>query len=153
MQIVEMQLEHIQQVRNIESITGMTPWSEEDYAYAIAEANRWRGWVALAEGCAQGSDLVGFSLLAMVPPESELAKLAVLPDWQRRGIASRLFDKTIGHARAVHCQVCYLEVRSRNQGAIVFYTRHGFSTCGRRRNYYRNPADDALLMVCPIHPV
>jgi [ribosomal protein S18]-alanine N-acetyltransferase len=150
MQILEMQPEHIQPVRMIERLTGLTPWSAEDYLQISREPHRWAGWVMILGEAGQGIEPVGFSLLTIIPPESELGKLAVHPDWQRRGIATALLDKTLDYAFSRNCRECFLEVRSRNEGAIAFYLRHGFSAYSRRKNYYHDPSDDALLMVRPV---
>ena len=150
MRLTEMLPEHILQVRLIERLTGMTPWSEADYAGVLAAAQRWIGWVLIAEGQDVPGCPAAFALMALIPPEAELSKLAVHPDYQRKGLASTLLDRVLRHAQAKGCRRCYLEVRSQNSNAIAFYIKHGFTACGMRKRYYRNPEDDAMLMVRPI---
>ena len=150
MQILEMRSEHITQIRLIEQLTGITPWSTEDYIHALQNAHRWSGWVMMPGENGPSGYPLGFALMALIPPESELGKLAVHPEWQRKGIATALLAKAIGHARARNCSKCFLEVRSTNEGAIAFYLQHGFIRSGLRKSYYRDPLDDAVIMVCPI---
>jgi ribosomal-protein-alanine N-acetyltransferase len=57
-------------------------------------------------------------------------------------VTSALID-----AHSAGARHAYLEVRASNQGAIAFYTRLGFRACGRRPKYYRNPEEDAVLLV------
>jgi ribosomal-protein-alanine N-acetyltransferase len=141
---------HISQIRQIEQLTGITPWAEADFEAALADPRRWAGWVVIAKEQDVLDDPAAFALMALIPPEAELSKLAVHPDYQRRGLASTLLERVFRHAQARGCRHCYLEVRSRNSNAIAFYIKHGFSVCGVRKRYYRDPADDALLMVRPI---
>jgi [ribosomal protein S18]-alanine N-acetyltransferase len=146
----EMLPKHIAQVRLIEQLTGMTPWSEADFKGALADPQRWTGWVVIAEEQQVSVNPAAFALMTLIAPEAELSKLAVHPDYQRMGLASTLLDRVLRHAQARGCQRCYLEVRSRNSIAIAFYIKHGFAVCGMRKGYYRDPQDDALLMVRPI---
>ena len=71
--------------------------------------------------------------------EAEILNLAVHPDFQRRGIASRLLSE-------LDFAVLYLDVRASNQKALRFYHKHGFLKTGHRRKYYQRPVDDSVMM-------
>ncbi len=97
-------------------------------------------WVAEHDG-----RVVGFLIGRMMADEFEILNMAVSTAQRRNGVGSKLlgfaleFSRTAGSARA------YLEVRASNSGAISLYVRHGFTECGRRVRYYRDPDDDALI--------
>lgn len=80
-------------------------------------------------------ETIGFSLVRTVAGESELLLIAVLPDRQRSGVGGRLLYDFIARARSEGVQRLHLEVREGNR-AISMYRDAGFSTVGRRRNYY-----------------
>jgi len=91
---------------------------------------------------------LGFSLVRAVADEAELLLLAVLPKFQRRGIARRLLEQFIQRADAGGAKRVHLEVRDGNP-AVGMYRAAGFETAGRRRHYYRgNDGDrfDALTL-------
>jgi [ribosomal protein S18]-alanine N-acetyltransferase len=79
--------------------------------------------------------ILGFSLSRSVAGESELLLLAVLPKRHREGIGNRLLDDFLDQARADSVARVHLEVRDGNP-AIAMYRAAGFSSVGRRRNYY-----------------
>ncbi len=82
-----------------------------------------------------GKEMIGFSLTRTVADESELLLIAVLPDRQRHGVGGRLLDDFVERARNDGVERVHLEVRDGNP-AINMYRDAGFSTVGRRRNYY-----------------
>jgi [ribosomal protein S18]-alanine N-acetyltransferase len=79
---------------------------------------------------------VGFSLFRMVADEAELLLIAVDPDHHRRGIGRLLLNEFMDGARRGGVHRLHLEVREGNP-AVQMYLDAGFSTVGRRRNYYR----------------
>ena len=89
-----------------------------------------------------GQAPVGFSLVRTVADEAELLLLAVDPAEQRHGIGQYLLDDFIATALAGGAHRLHLEVRDGNP-AIELYRASGFSTAGRRRNYYHGPAGEA----------
>lgn len=97
-----------------------------------------------------GEPPVGFACAAMIAGVCELRRIAVEPTARRRGVARDLLRAVIDHARAHACERVQLEVAAANVAAIALYRAHGFVLVGRRRNYYREPVDDALLMDRPL---
>ena len=85
---------------------------------------------------------VGFSLVRAVADEAELLLLAVDPADQRHGIGQALLDEFIADALVGGAHRLHLEVRDGNP-AIDLYRASGFSTAGRRRNYYHGPEGEA----------
>lgn len=81
--------------------------------------------------------------------ECEILNLAVGTAWRRRGAAANLVHAAIERAREAGVKRVYLEVRASNRAAISLYEGMGFRHCGRRSNYYREPAEDAVLLVFP----
>jgi [ribosomal protein S18]-alanine N-acetyltransferase len=79
--------------------------------------------------------------------EFEIQNLAVGKAWRRRGAGSQLVTDAMARARSAGAKQVYLEVRASNQAAIGLYTRMGFRECGRRPGYYRDPVEDAALLV------
>ena len=79
---------------------------------------------------------LGFSLSRTIAGEAELLLLAVIPAFQRRGIARRLMDQFISGAGTDGAVRVHLEVRDGNP-AVGMYRAAGFETVGRRRQYYR----------------
>jgi [ribosomal protein S18]-alanine N-acetyltransferase len=114
-------------------------WSGESL---LESASQGIAWVAESSGRVAGI-LVGRS----AADEFEIWNLAVAKEFRRRGVASRLVTTAAENARAAGAQQTYAEVRASNDGAIAFYTRLGFRICGRRPNYYRDPPEDAMLLV------
>lgn len=105
--------------------------------------------------CNTQDDLSGFIVVHRVQESAELESVAVRPEHRRRGVARALCRHAIGWASAQtaggpQCAAMRLEVRAGNAAALQFYTALGFINQGRRRAYYRNPVEDAVLMELPL---
>ena len=90
---------------------------------------------------------IGFLVAQCGSPEWELENMAVLPAFRRRGVGAALLSALLGQARARHAERILLEVRVSNRSAIRLYEQGGFRRLARRPGYYRNPAEDALILV------
>jgi ribosomal-protein-alanine N-acetyltransferase len=90
---------------------------------------------------------IGFLVAQNGGPEWELENIAVLPAFRRRGAGLRLLSALLAAASSLSAEQILLEVRVSNQSAIQFYVASGFQFLARRRGYYGNPAEDALILV------
>jgi len=116
------------------------PWSRGMMQSALADPS-----VLLLTLC-DGEVLTGYLMLLTVPPDGEILNLAVMPEYRRQGLADRLFDTCLAYCRDVGIEMLFLEVRASNTPAVSLYEKRGFVTVGRRKNYYRYPKEDALVM-------
>jgi ribosomal-protein-alanine N-acetyltransferase len=125
-------------VISIERRSFPTPWS---LAMFVLELSKPSGICLAAE--ADGG-LVGYLVCARYDDVWHLMNVAVHPEQRRRGVATelieRLFDEAGEGARFT------LEVRVSNGPAIEMYRRFGFRSAGRRRRYYHDNGEDALIM-------
>jgi ribosomal-protein-alanine N-acetyltransferase len=119
-------------------------WSEREYRAAVrggAEGLRRR--VFVAEGA---SGVVGFAV-GKVVVEGEIESVAVAEAAWRRGVGRALCAAVVAWCGEMGVAAVELEVRSGSAGAIALYIEMGFVEIGRRRGYYREPVEDAVLMV------
>jgi ribosomal-protein-alanine N-acetyltransferase len=123
---------------------GAARWGEA--AYREIGMSGITGWVA-----ARGTAVLGFVLVRVVADEMEILNLAVDPEARRQGIAERLVAHTIEEVKRADVMRVYLEVRESNSGARAFYSAKGFAEQGRRKNYYSQPGEDALVLVLRLH--
>ena len=75
-----------------------------------------------------------------------MMNVAVAPEARRRGIAEALVLDLVQALKEKGNHCLTLEVRASNAPAIALYEKLGFSQVGCRRNYYRNPREDALIL-------
>jgi len=78
---------------------------------------------------------------------AELMNIAVLPNFQRMHFASILLDECIKEAKRHNIEKMLLEVRRSNSAAIALYRKFRFENFGVRRNYYKSPVEDAVIMI------
>ena len=78
--------------------------------------------------------------------EGEIANLAVTKEMRRQGIGEMLMEHATAMAKDNGVVTMYLEVRSSNIGAKSLYEKLGYSPIGIRKNYYREPREDAIVM-------
>ena len=90
---------------------------------------------------------VGFLVAQCGGPEWELENIAVLPAFRRRGVGLALLMALLAEARVRQAERILLEVRPSNLPAIRLYGQGGFELLARRPSYYREPMEDALIMV------
>lgn len=120
------------------------PWSEESFGQMMSLSAA-RSITVWAEN--EGEQLLAGYLLAFaLPPEAEIANIAVAPAFQRRGVGRALMDEGLRSLREEGCDSFFLEVRESNLAAQALYRRLGFVEIGRRKRYYQKPTEDALLM-------
>ncbi len=117
---------------------GSAQWTARQYATVVADDSNAEGLVIEADG-----SVVGFlTYLSAVADEVELTNLAVDPAYRRRGVAQQLLSDL---RRKVTADI-FLEVRAANDEAQALYRKAGFVTIRRRKNYYQDPLDDAVIM-------
>lgn len=117
------------------------PWSRE---YLAAElGNRLARFTVACPG--RDEEVAGFLLCWRLAGEIELHRIAVASSWLRRGLALSLLDDLLQYGRSRGCGRIVLEVRETNRPAIALYERRGFRRVGRRRDYYSDPSEDALV--------
>ncbi len=116
------------------------PWNEQQLQTEMVAANG-HGWVLEEAGA-----IVGYAFFRTCEPECELLHVVVAPEKRRRGAGEALVRQALGQLAAAGCSRCLLEVRESNTAGRQLYEKMGFSQVGRRKKYYRQPTEDALLM-------
>jgi ribosomal-protein-alanine N-acetyltransferase len=127
------------QVIAIERRAFPTPWS---LAMFVLELSKPSG-ICLA--ALEDGEMVGYLVCSRYDTVWHLMNVAVEPDRQRQGIASALLERLFEQADRPSEQYT-LEVRTSNESAIRLYERFGFRAAGRRRAYYHDNREDALIM-------
>ncbi|MBQ3215145.1 MAG: ribosomal protein S18-alanine N-acetyltransferase [Oscillospiraceae bacterium] len=140
MTIVDMTAAHVPQVAALEALCFADPWSEKSITSELE--NPLSLWLVALEG-----DVVtGYIGSQTVLDESDMMNVAVHPDFRRRGIAEALVMALSDRLKEKGSVKLTLEVRASNEPAKALYEKLGFVQVGRRRNYYRNPKEDALIL-------
>ena len=94
-----------------------------------------------------GDEVIAYVIGRLIAPEGEIYRIAVREDKRGRGIGYRLLDYSVKTSKGHGLERLFLEVRSQNIPAIKLYTSYGFQRIGLRKGYYKNPADDAVIML------
>ena len=94
----------------------------------------------------EDGQLLGYISASLLAPEAEIYRVATLPMHRRCKIGSRLLRAFIEEAEKEGCETLFLEVRASNTAAKALYFSHGFRMLTQRKNYYKNPKEDALIL-------
>lgn len=139
-QLVPMDRSHLEGVAALERTCFSHPWSVEMLAEELYNET---ASFLVAEG--EDGSVLGYAGLHVVLDEGYIDNVAVDPACRRQGIADALIDTFVrfGVARLAFLT---LEVRAGNAPAIALYEKHGFYEVGRRKGYYDDPKEDAILM-------
>ena len=117
------------------------PWSYRDVQDLICTEG------SMCFTAIDGSEVIAYVIGRLIAPEGEIYRVAVKPEKRQRGIGYRLLDYAVKTSKGHGLERLFLEVRSRNLPAVKLYTAYGFKQIGLRKNYYKNPTDDALIML------
>ena len=130
-------------ISRIENESFSTPWSADSFLTLPSEV--------LFAGAFDGDGkLIGYGCLIALGEESELLNLAVTGSQRRRGAGGGLLDFLIEEVGRSGARRCYLEVRASNEAARSLYVSRGFYRLGLRRDYYRKPKEDAVIMALDV---
>jgi ribosomal-protein-alanine N-acetyltransferase len=134
----------IGEIMEIERANFTPPWSEGSMLREIYSDDS----VVLV--ITDAARVAGFCVLRVAGAEAELLNLAVDAAWRRRGFAVSLLRSLFELACSLSVTTIFLEVRQSNAPAIALYEKLGFNYVGLRKDYYDEPAEDAILMRCDL---
>jgi ribosomal-protein-alanine N-acetyltransferase len=136
----------LDEVLAIERASFPTPWSRDSFLFEIEE-NPFAWNVVLREG----RRVRAYACLWTVDRELKINNIAVHPRARRRGLGRRLLAGVLDRARSLGCLEAALEVRPSNASARSLYESFGFRAVGRRKGYYQDTREDAILMTMSLH--
>jgi ribosomal-protein-alanine N-acetyltransferase len=139
-QIRVLQISDLPMIEAIERRAYPTPWSRSMFASELAKPT------SICLGAFEGLDLIGYVINSRYVDAWHIMNVAVAPDHQRRGVATRLLERLIELTRGDERRGYTLEVRVSNEAAIRLYEQLGFEPRGIRRGYYTDNREDALIM-------
>ena len=131
----------ISKIMTIENESFPDPWPKTAFEEIIRQPGH-GGIVVVSD-----LRLVAYACYLIIERESHLTNLAVDHSCRRKSIASGLLKRILDIAKKKGCEHILLEVRPQNKIAIAFYENAGFKLLYNRPSYYRNPVEDALVMV------
>jgi len=140
MTIEPMTLDMVPQVALLEQLCFSQPWSQKALEEELS--NPLATWLVAADG----GRLLGYAGMHRVLDEASVTNVAVDPSHRRKGVAKALLHELEKICRREGAAFLTLEVRASNQNAINLYRSLGFEEVGRRKHYYTNPTEDALLL-------
>lgn len=130
----------LEQVARLEKICFSEPWS-----YGILESGMYSPYDVYFV-LEQERQILGYCNLRILAGEGEVQRIAVLPAWRGLGLGRKLMDAMVSFAREKEASAITLEVRAGNTAARNLYESYGFTAEAVRKGYYRNPAEDAVIM-------
>ena len=140
MRITLMESAHVSQVAQLEKLCFSAPWSENSISSELT--NPLSCWLVALDG----DRVAGYVGSQTVLDESDMMNIAVDPQYRRQGIAQALVEELVKCLARKGSRCLTLEVRASNAGAIARYGKLEFVQVGLRKNYYRNPREDAMIL-------
>jgi ribosomal-protein-alanine N-acetyltransferase len=125
-------------------------WLAADYAHLaniqgqlllVAEVEEEAAW-----------KVAGFAAFHQLLDDADLRNLGVAPEYRRRGVARALIEAACHRLEQTGTKRLFLEVRVSNEPALSLYHSLGFDFHSRRKNYYRDPDEDAHVMCLELYP-
>jgi len=141
LRVREARADDLPAVERIESASFADAWPREALAEELRPDPLRLPLVAERDGA-----VVGYLMAWRAADELHILNLAVDAAERRRGVGQRLLAGAIAEGLARAMALVTLEVRESNAPARLFYARHGFVAMGRRRRYYRDNGEDAIIM-------
>ncbi len=134
-----------------ETVFGDDAWPLSVFERDLANQHAAYVVMELVDGSVQPerAELAGYAGYWLLEDETNLMNIAVAPGWQGHGLGEYLLLETLALMQQQGADVCTLEVRASNVRAQALYHKLGFQVEGRRRRYYQNNGEDALLMTTP----
>jgi len=141
MNIRRMKLEDVPAVVELDKLSFSLPWPERSFRYELTDNDASRSWVVEADGKVVAM-LVGWLLV----DEVHIATLATHPGYRRQGIARKLLAHALRYVHGEGAETSFLEVRAGNIAAQEMYRKFGYQVSGRRKRFYKDNDEDAILM-------
>lgn len=138
--IRRMEAADAKKVAALEAENFAQPWREADFEKAALDKET---LYLVAE---QAGKIVGCCGVRNISGDGEITNVSVDKSFRGQGIAEQLMQRLLAEGKAMGITAFTLEVRSGNQAAVCLYEKLGFVTEGVRKNFYRNPVEDALIM-------
>ena len=139
--IRRMTLDDLPTVVELDKISFSLPWPEKSFRFEITDNLASRCWVAEIDGRVVAM-LVGWLLV----DDIHIATIATHPDFRRQGIGRQLLSHALSRALDEGARSSFLEVRESNLAAQEMYRQFGYEPTGRRKRYYKDNDEDAILM-------
>ena len=147
--IAKMTEHDLLEVVEIEESSGLSRWGWAAYYAELQGRHRNLMFVARINNPEQRrgvSTLAGYIVARMGADELHINNVAVRDEYRRQGIGQDLLGKIIEQGRLLGTPVAFLELRAGNNAALALYQKWGFKVTARRKNYYFDPVEDALVM-------
>jgi len=136
-----MTLEDLPAVISLDKLSFNLPWPERSFRFELTENSASRCWVAEMDG-----KIVGMLVAWLLVDEAHIATIATHPDHRGQGIARNLLMYALRYMSKEGAVTSFLEVRERNIPAQEMYRKFGYEEVGRRKRYYKDTNEDAILM-------
>jgi [ribosomal protein S18]-alanine N-acetyltransferase len=140
MTLTQLDLDDVPEVMAVDRLCFRSPWSENAYRSELKNSVAFY-LVARCDGA-----IVGFGGAWLVMDEAHITTLGVHPEYRGRGIGERLFAEILAEAIRRGVERASLEVRESNESARRLYEKYGFAPVARRRAYYSDNDEDAVVM-------
>ncbi len=136
----------LRRVMEIQAECGLSHWTHRDYTEELVRTDS-----LMIKAVTDSDDCSGFLVGRRIPGdqeqnEFEVYNIGVSPSFQRKGIGTALIEEALAVCRRDNVKAVWLDVRSSNNTARLFYQQFGFMNATIRRNFYRDPVEDGIVM-------
>ncbi len=137
--ILPIEQRHIAAIAKLEKVCFSEPWSTESILDSYNHGTKF----LVAEN---ESDVLGYMGFSTVCGEGYVTNVAVFPKYRNMGVGTALVSEAVSYCKENGLDFLSLEVRKSNENAIRLYEKSGFQIVGERKDFYRNPKENALIM-------
>jgi ribosomal-protein-alanine N-acetyltransferase len=131
---------HFPRILEIEKDSNTAPWSEKSFKNELSNPQ------SVFIVAFLGSKIAGFGGLWLCVDEAHITTIAIAPEFRRNGLGKALMVQLLNRAQDKGMTCSTLEVRAGNEAAINLYKQLGYVDTARRRGYYPDNHEDALVM-------
>lgn len=139
-EITKMTVSDVPEIAELDKQCFAVSWSEKSFY------DEMQNKLAIYYVAKNNGKCVGYIGFWNVSGEGDITNIAVLPQYRRKKIGTKLISAAIAKAKELSLELMTLEVRKSNLAAQNLYMKYGFETIGERKRYYSDNSEDALIM-------